>query len=100
MSQSRLFTALKDGKVVRRGTFIQEMLLRLDLPYPEYTLVLDKHLDMPETVADYAEMRRFAYPSSAELGDALYWQSKGDNSRMEAYLAACEAVKQRYPKPG
>lgn len=96
---SRLFTALKDGKVVRRGTFIQEMLLRLDLPYPEYTLVLDKHLDMPEPVADYAEQRRFAYPSAADLGDAMYWQSKGDNTRMAAYLAACERVKARYPKP-
>ena len=97
---SRLFTALKDGKVVRRGTFIQEMLLRLDLPYPEYTLVLDQHLEMDEPVADYAELRRFAYPSAADLGDALYWQSKGDNSKMEAYLAACADVKAKYPKPG
>jgi hypothetical protein len=96
---SRLFTALKEGKVVRRGTFIHEMLLRLDLPYPEYTLVLDQHLEMPEPVADYAEMRRFAYPTAAELGDALFWQSKCDNSKMEAYLASCEAVKLRYPKP-
>lgn len=44
------------------------------------------------------ELRKAAYPSAADLGDALYWQSKGDNSKMEAYLAACERVKAQYPK--
>jgi len=47
----------------------------------------------------YDELRRREYPSAAELGDALYWQSKGDNTKMDAYLAKCEAVKKKYPKP-
>lgn len=38
------------------------------------------------------------YPPLQDLADALYWQSKGDNSKMEAYVAACEAVKEKYPK--
>lgn len=48
---------------------------------------------------DYAELRKKAYPSTTEFADAMFWQSKGDNTKMEAYLAACEAVKLKYPKP-
>ena len=39
------------------------------------------------------------YPPMTDLADALYWQSKGDESKMTAYLAAVEAVKLKYPKP-
>lgn len=38
------------------------------------------------------------YPPLADLADALYWQSQGDTSKLEAYLAACDAVKRKYPK--
>jgi hypothetical protein len=41
--------------------------------------------------------RAAAYPPMTDLADALYWQSTGDQTKMTAYLAACEAVKQRYP---
>lgn len=47
---------------------------------------------------DYQRKRSSAYPPLANLADALYHQSKGDDTKMEAYLAACEAVKQKYPK--
>ena len=97
--KTRLFTALQDGVVVRRGTFTSESLLRIDLPAPKYTLVLDKHLPFPSKDENYREMRALAYPSPAELGDALYWQAKGDNTKMEEYLTACEMVKLQYPKP-
>lgn len=46
----------------------------------------------------YQELRRKEYPPLGELADAIYWQSKGDNTKMGAYLAACEAVKSKYPK--
>lgn len=46
----------------------------------------------------YQRQRKPEYPPLQDLADALYWQSKGDNSKMQAYLAACEAVKQKYPK--
>lgn len=49
--------------------------------------------------ATYVSKRIEAYPPLTDLADALYWQGKGDNSKMEAYLAACEAVKLTYPKP-
>lgn len=46
----------------------------------------------------YQQDRKKEYPPLADLADALYWQSQGDNTKMEAYIAAVEAVKQKYPK--
>lgn len=60
--------------------------------------------------ADYAERvakensdawnasRSGSYPPLTDLADALYWQSKGDNTKMADYLAKCEAVKAVFPK--
>lgn len=55
-------------------------------------------LEKSRPVLHWSEKRRRAYPSAGVLGDALYWQSKGNNEPMEAYLAACEAVKLAIPK--
>jgi len=38
------------------------------------------------------------YPPIGELADALYWASTGDTSKLDAYYAACAAVKAKYPK--
>lgn len=46
---------------------------------------------------DYQKMRAREYPKAEVLADALYWQAKGDRTKMDAYLAACEVVKKRYP---
>jgi hypothetical protein len=35
----------------------------------------------------------------SEFADAMYWASKGDQAKLDAYYAACEAVKIAYPKP-
>lgn len=43
-------------------------------------------------------LRRAAYPPLTDFADAMYWQAQGDNSKMTAYIAACEAVKLKYPK--
>lgn len=43
--------------------------------------------------------RQRSYPPLADFADALYWQSKGDNGPMDRYLAACDKVKQDFPKP-
>jgi hypothetical protein len=43
--------------------------------------------------------RQSEYPPLADLADALYHQSKGDETKLTAYLAKCEAVKTKYPKP-
>lgn len=48
----------------------------------------------------YQRDRKPEYPKWEVFADALYWQSKGDDSKMAAYVAACDAVKAKYPKPG
>lgn len=48
----------------------------------------------------YQRDRKTEYPGWEVLADALYWQSRGDNTKMDAYLAACDAVKERHPKVG
>ena len=48
----------------------------------------------------YQRDRQFEYPSLADLADALYWSNRGDNTKLDSYYAACEAVKIKYPKPG
>jgi hypothetical protein len=47
---------------------------------------------------EYQRQRQPEYPPLADLADALYWQSQGDESKMTAYLAAVDAVKEKYPK--
>jgi hypothetical protein len=48
---------------------------------------------------EYQRLRGPEYPSLGDFADAMYWNSKGDSSHLEAYFAACEAVKNKYPKP-
>ena len=47
----------------------------------------------------YIDNRQREYPPLTDLADALYHQSKGDETKLTAYLAKCEAVKTKYPKP-
>ena len=46
----------------------------------------------------YKGLRQAEYPPLTDLADALYHQSKGDETKLTAYLTKCEAVKQKYPK--
>ena len=47
----------------------------------------------------YQRDRQPEYPSLADFADAYYWSQKGDDTKMTAYVAACDAVKTKYPKP-
>lgn len=47
---------------------------------------------------EYQRKRAPEYPPLTELADALYHQQNGDDSKMTAYLAKVDAVKQKYPK--
>jgi len=47
----------------------------------------------------YQRQRQPEYPPISDLADALYWASEGDNTKLDAYYAACAAVKTKYPKP-
>lgn len=48
---------------------------------------------------EYQRLRAPEYPPLSNLADAVYWQAQGDDKPMNAYIAACEAVKKKYPKP-
>ena len=41
----------------------------------------------------------FLYPPLEDFADAMYWNSKGDSSKLTAYYTACEKVKTDNPKP-
>ena len=47
----------------------------------------------------YKDDRQPLYPPLADFADAMYWNSKGDSSKLTAYYAACEKVKTNNPKP-
>ncbi len=44
----------------------------------------------------YAESRAEAYPDFRDYLDGIV---KGDQAQVDAYIAACLAVKERFPKP-
>ena len=44
-------------------------------------------------------LRKSEYPSAGDLGDAIYHQSQGDDTKMTAYNAKVKAVKDKYPLP-
>ena len=53
----------------------------------------------PEPVLDYTIERRFNYPHLADFADAFYWAQRGDATKMDEYLAKCDEIKTKYPKP-
>lgn len=56
-------------------------------------------LQLLDDAVAYKKLRAPEYPDLKELADALYWSSKGDNTKLDEYYAKCEAVKLMYPKP-
>ena len=56
-------------------------------------------LDTEAAAIAYKFVRQPLYPSLGDFADAMYWNSKGDSTKLEAYYAACEKVKTDNPKP-
>ena len=56
-------------------------------------------LDAEAAAIAYQSIRQPLYPSLGDFADAMYWNSKGDSSKLTAYYAACEKVKTDNPKP-
>ena len=46
----------------------------------------------------YIAKRASEYPPITDFADAYYWMQKGNTALMDAYVAKCEATKQKYPK--
>jgi hypothetical protein len=66
----------------------------------EYSIeIIDLDQD-PEYLLQQCHAKRQAeYPSLGEFADAFVKMQNGDSLQMEAYVAACMAVKAKYPKP-
>ena len=56
-------------------------------------------IDSDYAKVKYKDDRQPLYPSLGDFADAMYWNSKGDSTKLEAYYAACEKVKTDNPKP-
>jgi len=56
-------------------------------------------IDTEAAAIAYKSVRESLYPSLGDFADAMYWNSKGDSSKLTAYYAACEKVKTDNPKP-
>ena len=56
-------------------------------------------LDAEYAKVKYKDDRQPLYPPLEDFADAMYWNSKGDSTKLEAYYAACEKVKTDNPKP-
>ena len=56
-------------------------------------------LDAEAAAIAYQSVRQPLYPSLGDFADAMFWNSKGDSTKLEAYYAACEKVKTDNPKP-
>lgn len=62
----------------------------------ELELTADEIAAIPApTVASYAQKRAAEYPPMADYLDGIV---KGDTAQVDAYVAACLAVKAKYPK--
>ena len=67
-------------------------------PSKEEVLIEAERLRLRAISLKYQVERRHNYPPLSEFADAMYWASKGDQTKLAAYYATCEAVKIAYPK--
>ena len=92
--------AYPDAKVIDndRGVFKEDGVTEINLVQSK---IDDARvtLDTEAAAIAYKSTRQFLYPSLGDFADAMYWNSKGDSTKLEAYYAACEKVKTDNPKP-
>ena len=49
-------------------------------------------------MADYKLIRKPRYPFTDEFLEAFHDEKKGDDTKMKAWVAACDKVKSDFPK--
>tara|TARA_X000001036_G_scaffold115836_2_gene109086 strand:- start:2083 stop:2238 length:156 start_codon:yes stop_codon:yes gene_type:complete len=49
-------------------------------------------------MSDYKILRRVEYPSVHDFLEALHDKEKGDDTKYNAWIAACDKVKTDFPK--
>jgi hypothetical protein len=55
--------------------------------------------ELENITPQYVLQRVREYPPLSDFADAYYWVQKGDETKMNEYIAKCEEVKNKYPKP-
>jgi hypothetical protein len=66
----------------------------------EYSIeIIDLDQDSEYLLQQCHAKRQAEYPSLGEFADAFVKMQNGDSLQIEAYVAACMAVKAKYPKP-
>ena len=104
MAQEHLKDFNRDNPNTRGSKLFQTYIDKIewiscsDIPSNEEILVEKERLLQEYLALEYQRKRKAEYPPLADLADAIYWQAQGDESKMTAYVAACEAVKVKYPK--
>ena len=70
-----------------------------DIAYDANGNKVEYNLTQVQTLIDskaYMENRSLEYPPITDYLDGIV---KGDQEQIDAYIAACQAVKNKYPKP-
>lgn len=103
-----LWVKVENGKIVSDpstckfdDSFIEYVeVLNLTKPYTrvnvDIAIVDGKCVKTVTSVTDYRVQRAAEYPPMADYLDGVV---KGDQAQIDAYIAACQAVKTKYPKP-
>ena len=65
-------------------------------PFDTFNKVFDEGNALIPRQRAYTELRRLEYPPMSDYLDGVV---KGDQAQIDAYIAACQAVKDKYPKP-
>ena len=89
-----LITADVDGREIDFAVVVAES-------EDESQGLVDHHVNLVKNppappAPTYAQLRDQAYPPITDYLDGVV---KGDQAQIDAYIAACQAVKAKYPKP-
>ena len=68
----------------------------IEVPSEEALLAEADRLQAEYDALEYQRLRSKEYPDMADYLDGIV---KGDQDQVDAYIAACLAVKEKYPKP-
>lgn len=67
-------------------------------PSKEEVEIEIQRLEAESNSNEYQKLRAPEYPDLREFADAYYWSQKGDDTKMNEYVAKCDEVKSKYPK--
>lgn len=68
----------------------------IERPTDEEIIQKISELQAQKEATEYQRLRAAEYPDFKEYLDGIV---KGDDSQVQAYIEACKAVKEKYPKP-